>query len=84
MNKWNIRGFDRVTEDIGHDTFVKTHKSVRQRVNPCVNYGLKLIIIYWHISWNKCTTLNKTKANTPKYFSIRHDAEEYKKQRELP
>lgn len=41
--------------------FVKFHKMFNTRVNPNVNYGLLLIIMYqyWLLNFNKCTTLKQ-------------------------
>ena len=65
MNRWSTGSFW-ICETILYDTVwymhVITHlsepiKRTTQRMNPSVNYELQLIIMYWPISHNMCTTL---------------------------
>lgn len=66
MNKGNIRGFDRVTEDICHDTFVNTHKNVHQRVNPHVNY----VLVNCNILVHQLKQMHHTEQNESKHTKI--------------
>ena len=66
MNKGNVRGFDRITEDIRHDTFVNTHKNVHRRLNPHVNY----VLVNCNILEHQLEQMHNTKQNESKHTKI--------------